>query len=102
MRYDEVGVEAVVRVHDPKTGMRGVLVIDNSSFGPAAGGTRMCLDLTEDEVGDLARAMTYKWAIFDLPTGGAKAGIFGDPQMPADQKRDVLRAFGRALKPYLS
>jgi glutamate dehydrogenase/leucine dehydrogenase len=102
MQHDEVGAETVVRVHDSPTGMRGILVIDSTVYGPAGGGTRMVPDLTEDEVGDLSRAMTYKWAIFDLPTGGAKAGIFGDPAMPAERKRAVLRAFGRALRPYLS
>lgn len=101
MRCDELGPEAVVRVHDQMTGMRGILVIDNTVLGPAGGGTRMVPDLAEDEVVDLARSMTFKWAIFDLPTGGAKAGVFGDPASPAEQKREVLRAFGRALAPYL-
>jgi glutamate dehydrogenase (NAD(P)+) len=101
MKYDELGPETVIRVHDPQSGMRGVLVIDNTVSGPAGGGTRMVSDLTEGEVAELARAMTYKWAIFGLPTGGAKAGIFGDPRMPAERKREVLRAFGRALAPHL-
>ena len=61
----------------------------------------MAPDVTEDEVADLARAMTYKYAINGLPTGGAKAGIVGDPGMPADRKASVLRAFGRALAPLL-
>ncbi len=76
---DELGPEAVIRVEDPVTGMRGVLVIDNSVLGPAGGGTRMLPDLSVDEVAALARAMTFKWAIFGLPTGGSKAGIFADP-----------------------
>jgi glutamate dehydrogenase (NAD(P)+) len=101
MRVDELGPEAVIEVANPVVGMRGVLVIDNSVNGPAGGGTRMCLDLTVDEVMGLARAMTYKWAIFDLPTGGSKAGIFGDPMMPAARKREILHAFGHALSPYL-
>ncbi|MBS1118949.1 MAG: glutamate dehydrogenase [Deltaproteobacteria bacterium] len=102
MHLDELGPEAVVRVYDAATGMRGVLVIDSTVYGPAGGGTRMVLDLTEDEVIGLSRAMTYKWAIFDLPSGGSKAGIFGDPHMPPERKRAVLQAFGHALKPYLS
>ena len=81
--------------------MRGVLVVDNSFFGPAGGGTRMAPDVTEDEVADLARAMTYKYAINGLPTGGAKAGIVADPAMPAERRAAVLRAFGRALAPLL-
>ena len=101
MRQDELGPEAVIRVRDAATGMRGVLVVDNSYFGPAGGGTRMAPDVTEDEVADLARAMTYKYAINGLPTGGAKAGIVADPGMPAERKAAVLRAFGRALAPLL-
>lgn len=101
MRQDDLGPEAVIRVRDAATGMRGVLVIDNSFFGPAGGGTRMAPDVTEDEVADLARAMTYKHALAGLPTGGAKAGIVADPAMPADRKAAVLRAFGRGLAPLL-
>jgi glutamate dehydrogenase (NAD(P)+) len=101
MRQDELGPEAVIRVRDAATGMRGVLVVDNSFFGPAGGGTRMAPDVTEDEVADLARVMTYKYAINGLPTGGAKAGIMGDPAMPAERRASVLRAFGRALAPLL-
>src|SRR3954462_15516246 len=101
MICDELGPEAVVRVQDPVTGMRGVVVIDNTALGPAGGGTRMVADLDEDEVAALARTMTYKWATFGLPTGGAKAGVFGDPGMPPERKRSVLRAFGCALAPYL-
>jgi glutamate dehydrogenase (NAD(P)+) len=101
MRTDELGPEAVIRVRDAATGMRGVLVVDNSFFGPAGGGTRMAPDVTEDEVADLARAMTYKYAVTGLPTGGAKAGIVADPGMPAERKAAVLRAFGRALAPLL-
>lgn len=101
IRDDELGPEAVIRVRDAVTGMRGVLVVDNSFFGPAGGGTRMAPDVTEDEVADLARAMTYKYAINNLPTGGAKAGIVADPTLPAAQRNAILRAFGRALAPLL-
>jgi glutamate dehydrogenase (NAD(P)+) len=99
---DELGPEAQVFVSDPATGMRGVLVIDNTVLGPCGGGARMLPDLTADEVADLARGMSYKFSILGLPRGGSKAGIWGDPNMPAARKRELLMAFGRAIGPYLA
>jgi glutamate dehydrogenase (NAD(P)+) len=98
---DELGPEALVFVYDPETGMKGVLVLDNTVLGPAGGGVRMLPDVSEAEVAGLARAMTYKFGIYGLPRGGCKAGIWGDPAMPAAQKQQVMRAFGSALRPYL-
>lgn len=92
---DEWGPEKVVCVSDRKTGMRGVLVIDNTARGMGKGGTRMSPTLSIEEVARLARTMTWKWAAADLFFGGAKAGILGDPQAP--NKEEILRAFARAL-----
>jgi len=92
---DDWGPEKVVCVSDQKTGMRGVLVIDNTSRGMGKGGTRMSPTLTVREVARLARTMTWKWAAVDLYHGGAKAGILGDPN--ASNKEEILRAFARAL-----
>lgn len=92
---DEWGPEKIICVSDRKTGMRGVLVIDNSARGMGKGGTRMSPTLTVHEVARLARTMTWKWAAADLFHGGAKAGILGDPNAP--DKEAILRAFARAL-----
>lgn len=92
---DEWGPEKVVCVSHRKSGMRGVLVIDNTARGMGKGGTRMSADLTVHEVARLARTMTWKWAAVDLYHGGAKAGLLGDPQSPYKEER--LRAFARAL-----
>ncbi|GAA1828656.1 Glu/Leu/Phe/Val dehydrogenase [Pseudonocardia ailaonensis] len=92
---DEWGPEKVVCVSDRRSGMRGVLVIDNTARGMGKGGTRMSPTLDVQEVARLARTMTWKWAACDLYHGGAKAGILGDPRSPA--KESVLRAFARAL-----
>lgn len=99
---DGIGPEAVVLVADPETGMRGVLVVDCSLLGPAGGGIRMLPDITVKEVAALARAMTYKYGILGFPRGGCKAGIWGEPGMSGEQRRGIMRAFGRALKPYLA
>lgn len=92
---DEWGPEKIVCVSDTRTGMRGVLVIDNSARGMGKGGTRMSPTLTVGEVARLARTMTWKWAAVDLFHGGAKAGILGDPH--GRDKEAVLRSFARAL-----
>jgi glutamate dehydrogenase (NAD(P)+) len=92
---DDWGPEKIVCVSDRKTGMRGVLVIDNTARGMGKGGTRMSPTLTVHEVARLARTMTWKWAAVDLFHGGAKAGILGDPNAP--NKEAILRAFARAL-----
>jgi glutamate dehydrogenase (NAD(P)+) len=93
---DEWGPEKIVCVSDARTGMRGVLVIDNTARGMGKGGTRMSPTLSVTEVARLARNMTWKWAGVDLYYGGAKAGIQADPS--AASKEDVLRAFVRALR----
>ena len=92
---DEWGPEKIVCVSDRKTGMRGVLVLDNTARGMGKGGTRMSPTLSVHEVARLARTMTWKWAAVDLYYGGAKAGILGDPNSP--KKEAILRAFARAL-----
>jgi glutamate dehydrogenase (NAD(P)+) len=92
---DELGPEKVVCVSDRKTGMRGVLVIDNTARGLAKGGTRMSPTVSVREMARLARVMTLKWAGVDLFFGGAKAGIVFDPSSP--NKESALRAFVRAL-----
>ena len=92
---DEWGPEKVVCVSDGRSGMRGVLVLDNTARGMGKGNTRMSPTLTVREVARLARTMTWKWAAVDLFHGGAKAGILGNRK--ASNKEEVLRAFARAL-----
>lgn len=92
---DEWGPEKVVCVSDRRTGMKGVLVIDNTARGMGKGGTRMSPHVTVAEIARLARVMTWKWAGVDLFFGGAKAGIVFDPSSP--DKESALRAFARRL-----
>jgi glutamate dehydrogenase (NAD(P)+) len=94
-RIDEWGPEKVVCVSDRRTGMSGVLVLDNTARGMGKGGTRMSPTVTVGEIARLARTMTWKWAAVDLFHGGAKAGIRFDPASP--DKEAALRAFARAL-----
>ncbi|WP_033318240.1 Glu/Leu/Phe/Val family dehydrogenase [Streptomyces yerevanensis] len=92
---DDWGPEKIVVVSHRRTGMKGVLVIDNTARGVGKGGTRMSPNVSVEEVARLARVMTWKWAGVDLFYGGAKAGIVADPASP--DKEAILRAFARAL-----
>jgi glutamate dehydrogenase (NAD(P)+) len=98
---DEIGPETMAYVYNAETGMKGLLVVDSMPTGTAGGGIRMLPDITADEIFGLARAMTNKFAILGLPRGGCKGGIWGDPMMPKEKKEGIMKAFGRALKPYL-
>ncbi len=100
IQHDEFGPEKIVEVYDAKTGMRGVLVIDNTALGPGKGGIRMTPTVSTEEVFRLARTMTWKTAIAELPFGGAKSGIMADPKkITKEQKHELIRAFSRAIKP---
>lgn len=88
-----------VEWNDSYSHATGRLVIDQLVRGVAGGGCRMCIGCTEDEVARLAHTMTHKFALFDVPIGGAKVGINYDPcELDADQ---VLLRFFTAIAPYL-
>jgi len=57
----------------------GFVVFDLPGAPESAGGTRLAPDVSTAEVALLARAMTYKFAALGAQTGGAKAGVRGDP-----------------------
>ena len=98
--YDQLGPAQVIPVENEDIGLKGIVVIDNVALGPAMGGIRMASDVTAQEVRRLARAMTYKNAVADLPHGGGKAAIMADPKQPAVQKEKLIRAFAQAIAPY--
>jgi len=95
---DELGPFKVIHVHEPGSGLRGVLVVDNVARGPSIGGLRMAPDVTTEECARLARAMTLKNAAADLPHGGGKSVLVGDPKMPRAQKEVLIRGFCCALR----
>ncbi len=97
---DTFGPEYVLEVNDPRLGMRGFLVIDNTARGPGKGGIRMTPNVTAEEVFRLARTMTWKNALADIPFGGAKAGIVWEGGNDA-KKMQFIQSFARALKPFL-
>lgn len=95
---DEWGPEKILQVYDPDTGMRGVLVIDNTSTGPGKGGIRFADTVTPTEIFRLARTMTWKCAASGLPFGGAKGGIVANPNEV--NRVSWMKSFAKMIRPY--
>ncbi|MEO8973803.1 MAG: Glu/Leu/Phe/Val dehydrogenase dimerization domain-containing protein [Ktedonobacteraceae bacterium] len=80
-------------------GLKAIIVIHDTTLGPAAGGIRMMRYETEaDAIKDaarLARSMTYKCAAAGLPYGGGKCVVIGDPKR--DKNEALLRALARFI-----
>lgn len=80
-------------------GLRAIIVIHDTTLGPAAGGIRMWPYETEtDALKDamrLARGMTYKCAAAGLSYGGGKCVVIGNP------KRDKTEAKLRVLARFI-
>lgn len=97
MIKNEFGPELIVKVFRQDIGLEGYLVIDNTNLGPGKGGIRMTPNVTEEEVARLARTMTFKNALAQIPFGGAKAGIVwkGGSQ---EKKRILVQQFARDVQ----
>ena len=79
----------------------GFVSIDSTVQGRARGGLRIAADLSEEEIRSDSRAMTLKYGLLGLPQGGAKAGLVGDGEAPASEKRRLLLEFAHAARPLL-
>jgi glutamate dehydrogenase (NAD(P)+) len=98
--FDEIGPEKIICLNNPIVDMKAVIVIDNSFYGTSAGGLRLAPDITVDEMIRLARAMTLKFGSYKIPTGGAKAGIWGDPR-DLEKKSILLTSFAESIEPFI-
>lgn len=97
---DKFGPEYIIKIYDPKIGMKGFLVIDNTVLGPGKGGIRMTSDISEKEVLRLARTMTWKNALAGIHFGGAKAGIVwsgGNEKL----KKSFIQSFAQKIKMFI-
>ncbi|HHW56171.1 MAG TPA: Glu/Leu/Phe/Val dehydrogenase [Clostridia bacterium] len=92
--------EDVILCHDKTSGLKAVIVIHDTTLGPALGGCRMwTYDSEEDAINDalrLARGMTYKNAAAGLNYGGGKVVIIGDPRK--DKSEALFRSLGRYVE----
>ncbi|TSC82398.1 MAG: glutamate dehydrogenase (NAD(P)+) [Parcubacteria group bacterium Gr01-1014_20] len=94
--------EYSVEFFDPDLKYKAFLVIDSLKLGLGKGGIRMTAGVSMTEVKRLARAMTLKNALADLPFGGAKAGIAINPkQISKVAKRKIIESFAKYLLPFV-
>jgi len=91
--------EHVAFCHDKQTGLKAIIAVHNSNLGQAMGGCRMFNYHSGDEalndVLRLSRGMTYKSAAANIPVGGAKSVILGDPRQ--HKTDELMRAMGRFI-----
>jgi len=92
--------EQVCFFTDPKTGLKAIVAVHNSSRGPALGGCRMYPYASDEEalrdVLRLSKGMTYKSALANLGLGGGKSVIIGDPRQ--HKTEELMEAMGRCLE----
>ena len=92
--------EEVAFCFDEASGLKAVIAIHDTARGPAVGGCRMWPYVDEAEALTdalrLSRGMTYKSALAELPFGGGKAVILGDPHK--DKSEALFLAMGRFVE----
>ncbi len=98
-RFEDKKPEIIFEWKDTETDAEGWIVINSLRGGAAAGGTRMRIGVTRDEVLALAKTMEVKFTVSGPPIGGGKSGINFDPRDP--RKKDVLKRWYAAAKPLL-
>lgn len=92
--------EQLILCHDESVGLRAAIAIDDTKLGPAVGGVRFKTYPNETaaliEVHRLARTMTLKNAVAELPYGGAKSVIIqdGDEAPSGPERVELMRRFG--------
>jgi leucine dehydrogenase len=94
------GHELVEFVTDRDSGLVAIIAIHSTVLGPAGGGIRFFPYESEaDAVTDvlrLSKAMTHKMAMGEVPLGGGKSVILGDPR--TDKTEALLEAYGDAVE----
>lgn len=92
--------ERVLHAFDAESGLRAIVAIHSTALGPSFGGCRMWPYADDDaalcDVLRLSRAMTSKCAIVDVPFGGGKSVVIGDPRRSKSEA--LLRAMGRVVE----
>jgi leucine dehydrogenase len=106
------GYERVVWGVEKTAGYQGIAVIHSTALGPAVGGTRYWHYADEDEALTdalrLARGMTYKNALADLPCGGGKSIVLRThalgngvlPEGAAPDREKLFRAHGKLVETF--
>jgi len=83
---------------DSVRSFQGFRVQHNRVFGPGKGGIRYHPDVTMEEVISLAKLMTWKCALVNIPFGGAKGGLICDTKkLSENELRRITRRFTSEL-----
>ncbi|MFC6671715.1 Glu/Leu/Phe/Val dehydrogenase dimerization domain-containing protein [Marinobacterium aestuariivivens] len=82
-QMESAGLADLHFASDPQSGLNAIIAIHSTLRGPAIGGCRF-IDYASDEAAitdaiRLARGMSYKAALADLPHGGGKAVVMKPP-----------------------
>lgn len=78
--------------------IQGYRVLHNQVFGPGKGGMRYHPDVTMEEVVSLAKLMTWKCALVNIPFGGAKGGVVcNTKELSESELRRITRRFTTEL-----
>src|SRR5690625_2004148 len=97
---EEDNYEQMIFCQDKNSGLKAIIVIHDTTLGPALGGARMWPYETEEEAMEdalrLAKGMTYKNSAAGLNLGGGKTVIIGDPKQ--DKSPELFRALGRYIQ----
>ena len=95
----ELTVNFPVRMDDGSVRMfTGYRIQHSLARGPAKGGLRYSIHVSQDEVRALAMWMTWKCAVVGLPYGGAKGGVICDPKTLSERELEALtRRFASEL-----
>lgn len=104
--FREVAISIPIRPHQADGGklhtFTGYRVQHNHARGPFKGGLRFHPAVTLDTIRALARLMTWKTALVDVPFGGAKGGIAVDPTRIGRHALEVLtKRFTQKMQPLL-
>lgn len=96
-QIEKMGHEQIMFCNDPKTGLKAIIAVHNTTLGPAIGGTRMWSYASDtDALKDalrLSRGMSFKNAIAGINAGGGKAVLIGNAR--TDKSEALLRRYGK-------
>jgi leucine dehydrogenase len=98
-RLSESDFEQLITFQNRATGLRGFLAIHDTTLGPALGGVRIRRYASEGDALDdclrLARGMTFKASLAELPCGGGKAVILDHEGLQRDA---AFEAYGHLVE----
>ncbi len=93
------GYERIVEAVDKEAGLHAIIALHNTTMGPALGGVRVypyaSFNDALNDVLRLSEGMTYKSAVSETGTGGAKSVIIADSRQPKSDA--LLLAFAEAV-----